>query len=114
MNSVRFMISKEENLASGPNKSLITQSFCVAEIYYSEKRTENASDTDTSERGRVPHSLSLSRPYILFQLVTNNRKVFLGRPLRPPARTSNRELTPLPLPHENLRAVETHPPPPPR
>ena len=50
MNSVRFMISKEENLASGPNKSLITQSFCVAEIYYSEKRTENASDTDTSER----------------------------------------------------------------
>ena len=75
MNSVRFMISKEENLASGPNKSLITQSFCVAEIYYSEKRTENASDTDTSERGRVPHSLSLSRPYILFQLVTNNRKV---------------------------------------
>ena len=78
MNSVRFMISKEENLASGPNKSLITQSFCVAEIYYSEKRTENASDTDTSERGRVPHSLSLSRPYILFQLVTNNRKVFPG------------------------------------
>ena len=78
MNSVRFMISKEENLASGPDKGLITQSFSVAEIYYSEKRTENTSDTDTSERGRVPHSLGLSRPYIIFQLVTNNRTVLPG------------------------------------
>ena len=72
------MISKEENLASGPDKGLITQSFSVAEIYYSEKRTENTSDTDTSERGRVPHSLGLSRPYIIFQLVTNNRTVLPG------------------------------------
>ena len=78
MNSVRFMISTEENLALGPDKGLVTQSFCVAEIYYSEERTENASDTDTSERGRVPHSLVLSRPYILFQLVTNNRKILPG------------------------------------
>ena len=42
---------------------------------YSEKGTEKASDIVIRRGHRVPHLLVLSRPYIIFQLVTNNRKV---------------------------------------
>ena len=36
---------------------------------------ENASDIDIRRKKTVPQSLLISRPYILFQLVTNNKKV---------------------------------------
>ena len=45
---------------------MITQSFCVAEFYYSEKGIEEASDIYLRRGQRVPHSLVLPRPYILF------------------------------------------------
>ena len=43
--------------------------------FSSEKGIEKASDIDTRRGQRVPHSLVWVGLYILFQLVTNNRKV---------------------------------------
>ena len=53
----------------------VTQSFMWQKINYSEKRAEKASDADIRGGQRVSHLLILSRPYTLFQLVTNNRMV---------------------------------------
>ena len=53
-----------------------TQNFVWQKFYYSEKGQEKASDIDIRKEWRVPHLLVFSTSYILFQLVTNNRKVF--------------------------------------
>ena len=67
VNSVRFVISEGENLASEPKiTASVTQSFMWQKFYYSEKDTEKASDIDIRSWQRVPHWLVLSRSYILF------------------------------------------------
>ena len=71
-----------ENFNPGPETRLDHSKFCVAEFYSSAKEIEKASDTDTRRGQRVPHSLVWVGLYILFQLVTNNRKV-LPDPLPP-------------------------------
>ena len=74
MNGVGFMVSEGENFTSGPKTASVTQ-LHVAKVLLKWKGTEKVSDIDTRRGQRVPPSPVLSRPYILFQLVINNRKV---------------------------------------
>ena len=53
----------------------VTQSFMQQKLYHSEKGTEKASDIDIRRGQRVLHLLLLQRSYMLFQLITSNRKV---------------------------------------
>ena len=69
------MMTEEENLASGPETRLQALRALCSKSFNKVKKGLKASDVDIRRGQRVPHLLVLSRPYILFQLVTNNRKV---------------------------------------
>ena len=61
MNDVRFVISGEEDLASGLGTRL---AFVRQKFYYSEKRTEKASDTDLRrETESAPHASLIKAIY---------------------------------------------------
>ena len=77
---VGFPCSPRDSQESSPapqfkriNSSVL--SFLYSRILLQWKGTEKASDVHLRREQRVPHWLVLPRPYILFQLVTNNRKV---------------------------------------
>ena len=72
---VRFMISEGEDFTLGPKTQLQSFRALGGKFYSSGKGLENRSDIDIGRGCRVPHLLVLSRPYVLFQLVTDNRKV---------------------------------------
>ena len=74
MNDVGFVNSEGEFCFETRNSASVTQSFMWKKSHCSEKGTEKSSDTDI-RRGQSAPLASLIKPYILFQLLTNNRKV---------------------------------------
>ena len=70
---IRFVISEGKNFTSGPKTQL--QSLGASCGIFINGKGRRKLLTWTSEGYREPHLLVLSSPYILFQLVTEDRKV---------------------------------------
>ena len=69
---IRDLRRRGEDFASGP-KTWLQSLRALQKFHYSEKEMEKASDIDIKRRQGAPHSLVGMGPYILYQLVSNNR-----------------------------------------
>ena len=66
VNGVGFMVSEEEDLASGPGTSLDHSRAFMQRSFISENGPEKASDTDITKGSGGAPSLVLTRSYIFF------------------------------------------------
>ena len=82
--SVRFMISYEEGLASGPGTGLITQELLCSRVLLKYKNGQRKLLTQTSEGGwRVPHLLVFSVQFSC-SVVSDSLRPHESQHTRPP------------------------------